>query len=335
MSETLNTKYNYVFYNVGEDYLEPVFAPLNVYSEVQTYAHAFNSNKIIDRIFFYHWSGKINSRINLPFKHIWFRKMFQKNFDNNKPICYVFYMAKYIGNDSSIYEYIKSLNQKNQVVIYFGDLISKIGYDIPKLKECSDYIFTYDEVEAEKYNIIYAADSFGYGNIVDVSTPTHFENDVYFVGFAKDRLFDIHSVYNYLTKNGLKCKFVVCGTKPEERIDGKGLIYSKPISYRENIQNVCNSKCILDIIQGQSVGVTLRVKEAIAYKRKLLSNNIQLKNYNMFCDDYMSVFDVPENIDIDFLKSDIIFDSIKTGDDFGPEKIIKYFENFLSGGING
>lgn len=334
MRDFLDTKYNYVFYNVGTDYLEPVFAPLNAYPQVKTYAKAFESSKFIEKLFFYHWSAKLNNRIKLPFKNLWFKKMFVHKFSNDNPVCYVFYMAKYIDECPEIYNYIKRLNSDNKVLIYFGDLLSKRNYDLEKLKKSSDYIFTYDEAEAEKYDIIFGKNSFGYGNILEVTTPTEFENDVYFVGFAKDRLDEIHNVYKQLTDNGLKCKFVVCGTKKEEQIHGDGLIYSNPISYRENIQNVISSKCILDIIQGQSSGITLRVKESIAYKRKLLSNNVLLKNYDAYNDNYMSVYDAPNHIDIDFLKSEIEYDSFKVDKNFGPEKIIFFFERFLLGGNN-
>lgn len=334
MSELLNTKYNYVFYNVGTDYLEPVFGVLNKYSQIKTYAHAFNSSKFVDRLFFYHWSAKLNNKINLPLKKVWLKKICVKHFDDNKPICYVFYMAKYIIECPYIYNYIKRLNSENKVIVYFGDLISKIGCDISLLKKYSDEIFTYDEAEAKKYDIVYAKNSLGYDSITEASTPLKFKNDVYFVGYAKDRLEEIHKVYNKLSKEGLKCKFIICGTKTEDRLKGDGLIYSVPISYKENLKNVCESKCILDIIQEHSVGITLRVKEAVTYKRKLLSNNQSLKNSFLYNKENMSLYILPDEIDMDFLKSRIDYSKFKNYKDFSAEKIIYFFENYFSGGYN-
>lgn len=331
MNLNFDTKYNYVIYNVGSDYLEPVFMPLSKYDSVNTYDLAINGSKILKKIFFLHWSEKINGIIKLPLKKLWFSKMFNQHFLDNKPVCYVFYMAKYINDDPSIYQYIKKLNENNKCIIYFGDSITKIGYDIEKLKKCSDYIVTYDKGEAEKYDIVYGENSLGYGEIIDVTTPNEFENDVYFVGYAKDRLDEIHNTFLHLYKNNIKCKFIICGTKESDRLNYNGLIYSDPISYKDNLYNVVNSKCILDIIQKNSTGATLRVKESIAYKRKLLSSNRNLKERYFYNSETMSCFDKVEDIDIAFIKSDINYSSYKVDNDFGPEKTIRYFERLLGG----
>lgn len=333
MSELLDTKYNYVFYNVGEDYLEPVFGVLNKYPNVKTYGLAIKSNPLVEKLFFLHWSAKINSIIKLPLKSIWFKKMFDVKFENDKPVCYVFLGGKYIIQEKKIYSYLKNKNNDNKVIIYYGDLISKRNFDISKQKEVSDYIITYDEQEAKQYNICYHGNSLGYGSIIEVTEPKNFENDVYFVGFAKDRLDTIHNVYKYLTENGLKCKFIICGSKEEDRIQGEGLFYQEPIPYKESLENVNNSRCILDIIQGGSAGETLRVKESQVYKRKLLTNNVSLKHKDYISEDNTCIFSSIDDIDIDFVKKDINYDSF-CENEFNPIKFIIYLEQLILGGTD-
>lgn len=330
MSEKLTTKYNYVFYNIATDYLEPVFGSLNKYSNIKVFKQAFDANTIISKLFFYHWSAKLNNKFKLPFKSLWYKPMFNVEFNNDKPTCYVFLGSKYISQDCNISKYIKRINPNNKVVVLFCDLISKKNLDVESLKASADYIITYDGGEAEKYGIVYGKNSLGYEAIVDVTEPSEFENDVYFVGFAKDRLKDIHSVFNFLSDNGLKCKFIICGTKESERIKKTGLIYSDPISYLENLKNILDSRCVLEIVQCQSTGVTLRVKESQIYKRKLLTNNNNLINQLCFDENNMSVFKNCDDIDLDFLKTPIDYNSFDT-EYYDPSKLIKYFETLMGG----
>ena len=68
-------KYNYVFYNFNNEYNKSIFGALEKFDFVKIYKHAFDSNKIIQKLFFIHWSKKINNFINLPFKRIWYKKI--------------------------------------------------------------------------------------------------------------------------------------------------------------------------------------------------------------------------------------------------------------------
>ena len=308
-----NYKHNYVFYNIRDDYLAPIFADIENTSFVKIFAHAFKSNAFIQKIFFLHWSAKLNGIVNLPLKKIWFKKMCCHKFDDSKPVCYVFLGGKYITENERLFKYIKKLNPENKCVVLYTDLISKENIDINDIKKVSDMIITYDEQEAKIYDVDYL-DMDYYTPLIPVTTPQEFENDVYFLGYAKDRLDEIHKVYKYFDENGLKCKFIICGTKPNDRITGEGLIYRKPITYLENLENVSKSKCILEIIQGKSVGPTLRLREAKTFKRKLITNNKNPEYLRVLSGNNLYVYEKVGDIDIDFIKTDVGYDGF--GDEY-------------------
>lgn len=333
MSELLDTKYNYVFYNVGEDYLEPVFGVLNKYPNVKTYGLAIKSNPLVEKLFFLHWSAKINSKIKLPLKSIWFKKMFDIDFGNEKPICYVFYGAKYINEHNGVYKYIKSLNPNNACIAFYFDLISKRNVDIEKLKDHTDYIVSYDKKESEKYDVCYH-ETVGYAPINNVTTPTKFDFDVFYLGYAKDRLNKIHATYKFLINSGLKCKFIVCGVDKNKRLKDSGIEYSDPIPYNEYIKLLNCSKCTLEIAQGESTAATLRVAETQSYKRKLLTNNTIIKSQPYFNRSTMSVFFDENDIDLNFIKSEIDYTAFNC-DYHDPYRLIEYFEELMTGGTNG
>lgn len=324
----MNTKYNYVFYNVSDPCYEPVLWPLEKLPFVRVYKNAFRSNAIVNKLLFLHWSARINKRIKLPLKKLWLKKILKQDFPENKPCCYVFLGGKYLTQEKSFYSYIKSLNPENKVVVLCGDLISKKNWDVPKVKSMCDMILTYDEGEAALYDINYFPWGDIYGAIEEITTPEEFENDVYFLGFAKDRLEEIHSAYKVFSHAGLKCKFIICGTQEKDRIAGEGLHYIPPISYRENLKNVNNSRCILEVIQGGSCAPTLRLREACTYKRKLITNNTnpvyreQLSGNNLF------VYESAVDIDAEFVKTAVDYKGF-IADAQSPEKLIEYFEKTL------
>lgn len=320
-------EYNYIFYNICDDYFEPIFADLLNYPFVKVFTRAFKANALVQKLFFLHWSAKLNSVMNLPFKKIWFKKMCCHKFDTDKPVCYVFLGGKYITQDTELFKFIKKLNPQNKCVVLYLDLVSKGKTNIDKVKQVSDMIITYDEGDAKLFDICYQ-DMDYYTPLIEVTTPDEFESDVYFLGYAKDRLDEIHDTYKYLSKNNLKCKFIVCGAKPEEQIGGDGLIYQTPISYLENLENIRKTKCILEIIQGKSIAPTLRLREAKTYKRKLITNNNNTEYLKSLSGDNLCVYDKVENIDIGFIRANINYKDFNN-EYSSPTKLINYLEEAL------
>ncbi len=320
-------KYNYVFCNINEDYLAPVFNELSSLPFAKVFKYAFQGNKLVQKLFFLHWSAKLNRKINLPFKSIWYKKMCQHKFPTTKPVCFVFLGGKYLSQDEGLVKYIKKLNPENKCVVLYLDLISKRKIDIEKIKKIADAVVSYDKGEAEQFGIHFQEMDY-YTPLIPVTTPEEFENDVYFLGFAKDRLDDIHKAYNHLSSKGLRCKFIVCGAREEDRIGGEGLIYSYPISYLENLENVNKSRCVLELIQGDSVAPTLRLREAKTYKRKLITNNTNPQYRESLTEENLVVFKNVEEIAKEFVSSPIDYGAYDENYS-SPVNLIKYLEETL------
>lgn len=328
--EEKQTKYNYVFLNIAEDYIEPVFLPLSKCESIKVYRHAFSSGKLRQSLFFLHWSGKINKIVRLPLKKLWYHKISEQDFPAEKPCCYVFYSGKYITQDAGLFKHIKRQNPENKCVVLLGDTIEKKHWDIAKIKKLCDHIVTYNPAEAEKYDLSLFT-GVSYGPIMEITTPDVFEYDVFFLGYAKNRLQTIYRVYDVLTRKGLRCNFLLCGIKKADRVAGEGLHYIKPISYRENIANIQKSKCILEIVQRGCDAATLRTEEAHVYRRKLLTNNQNLTGQTYYDPSHMLVFSNVEEIDESFLKSPIDYEAFDDSYDYSPMKLIDFLEGLLEG----
>ena len=57
---------------------------------------------------------------------------------------------------------------------------------------------------------------------------------------------------------------------------------SESITYEELIKLIGQSKSIIDIVSNNQKGLTLRVMESIFFKKKLITNNESIKEYDFY-----------------------------------------------------
>lgn len=312
--------YNFVFFYVRDDYLKQAIGlDLLRHPQVRIYNQTFYGPCFLQNIYHLHTSYRVNSKFNLPFKFIWFRRMYEQDFNNSLPICFIFLGGNMIRFDGGFTKYVKKRNPRNRVVMLHWDLISKkIKYDYNIIKNKVDLAISYDKEEARKYGIHYFQET-TYSKPIKAPQNPIIKQDVYFLGMAKDRLEMIYAVYRYLIIRGVKCKFLIAGVSEEKRISGEGLEYISGISYEENIRNVIESKCILEVVQGGSSDITLRVKEAIAYERRLISNCPADIN-EFFNPNQLIQFDEVSDIDAKLAKASLPAEGFPPKMDMNPLK---------------
>ena len=196
------------------------------------------------------------------------------------------------------------------------------------MRENADLVFTYDRGEAERYNLLLDSNR-TYNTNVRAEKPASFDNDVFFVGYAKDRLTDIVEIHRFLTENGIRCDFRVLGV-PKNSRDYRGLEYlDEPIPYAENLRLIERSACLLEVAQSGSDSATLRVPEAVAYSRKLLSNVPTLQKEDYYNPAQMSVFDRATNIDLRFLRAPMDYTGFSSLETLAPAMRIRLYEEKL------
>ncbi|WP_151197417.1 hypothetical protein [Eggerthella sp. YY7918] len=173
-------------------------------------------------------------------------------------------------------------------VVYWDDLVKRHEYDaVDFAKKNFDLVFTYDKGDAEKFDIEYYPSFYSKLNNIEA---TRVEQDVLFIGNAKNRYEEIISAYDSLSGQGVNCRFYINGVKNSKQKAREGIIYNETFSYREVLNMVVNSNCILDIAQKNSVGYSLRINEALFYSKKLLSNNPNITEIPQYDARYMKVF---------------------------------------------
>ena len=76
----------------------------------------------------------------------------------------------------------------------------------------------------------------------------------------------------------------------------------KPLKADEMKDIYIHSRCVLDSAQAGQIGLTIRVLEALGAKKKLITTNKDIVNYDFFCPDNIYVYDGSIDLDSCFFK---------------------------------
>lgn len=330
---------NFLILGSEWDFYEAAYKDVKSLTNTQYIGKPFK-NSLFNKLFKIYIHPKINSVVSLPFKNLWnniiIKTKFKKNkFKDSDNLCFVIFYDWFILNIFTI-EYIRKHYSHAKIVVVFNDLIkmksmrySRKPLDIDYLKSITDFILTFDFKEAEEYGLTYHPIPYSPPKLNNVKINP--EYDVYFLGQAKNRLDEILSTYHRLIECGAKVNFILANVPDNQQVHLPGITYVNgfAVSYEENLRHIKNSRCLLEIMQKNGSGYTSRTLEAIAYDKKLITNNKYILDAPFYNSEYISVFDNPTNIDLSFiknLKSDEKVD-YNYKENLSPIKLLEFIEN--------
>lgn len=245
-----------------------------------------------------------------PDKHPRFLKFFRKI---KYPLTRLYYLDWYkqvkeyskiiitdvvLDYDCKLLENIRRKSKHSRCYIYSWNLVKneKKHYALMRLARKTDFSFyCYDKGTCSRYGLKFNTIMYD----KELQLPNN-ENDcdMFFLGFLKDRKEKMLTLYEAMTKGGLKPRFVIVGKKEEDL----------PFEYRESYVNyykylemVSRSRAILDISQKGQDGYSMRVMEAIFFDKKLITTNQYVKDSIFYDENNIYVIDL-ERIDADEIK---------------------------------
>lgn len=191
-----------------------------------------------------------------------------------------FYTPKDVKKFLWLWNKVDSMDRIRNKKVYF-EKIKSMGFEIR----------TFDPDDAEKYGFVYMNQFYR----MDSPKASREENeyDFYFIGFKKNRGHLIEYVKQNLEAYRNYFKIV---ESPNEMI-----------SYRSNVEYAKKSKCLVEILNGNQIGLTLRPLEALALGKKLITNNRLISKYDFYNPNNIFIIDERPWNEIDlFLKSQTI-----------------------------
>lgn len=224
---------------------------------------------------------------------------------------------------------LKIRKQAKAVVLFFIDELFNNYKSVQRAKDIIkdngkffDLVYTFSPKDAENYSINLNE---SYYSRLNTASDEH-ASGLFFVGSLKNRGGILQDTFNLLNSNGVNCNFIISASR--ENRTNKNFDY-RTVSYKECIRNVLSANCILDIADERQTGMTLRYYEAVVYNKKLLTNNVNVKNMPYYDERYMKIFkDVNDikNIGFEWFKNNDEIDYGYKGE-FEP---VNFLKNILS-----
>lgn len=232
--------------------------------------------RAIRRLWFY---------LDLPFKSFWYSSKWKKNVNN-----YNNFIVHASSITMKVPEYILKKNEKAKIFLWYWNPVDK-KTNPKKIKSEHIEKWTFDTDDAKKYNLNYNKQY--YFASKNINKNKKIKNDLFFVGSDKGRGIYVNEIYSLLKEKGFKLDFNLV-TKEKNKYNKE--IISKFLSYDTILEKISESKGILEIVQKNQSGPTLRTLESLFFSKKLLTNNINLKNFDFYDENNILIIDI-ENID--------------------------------------
>lgn len=277
-----------------------------------------------------HFSYTINERINLPFKSMWFRSIddaLKVDVEEGEDKYLLFYDRNRAGGEESYLRHLRKKYPHYKYIYIFTNIVkhSAAGEHnyLNRLNDWYDVVFAFDPEDAKKYNFSYSPLIYDADPSYKKAEKESSENLVFYVGQAKDRLDGLLSCYEKLISLSIKSDFHIANVPEGQMKYADDIVYNKFISYDEAVDSIQRATCLIDVIQGDSTGLTIKVCEAICYDKKLITTNKHIADYPFYDPRFIRIVESPDDIDEAFFN--------ENRDVHYPEEGKRYFsaESFL------
>lgn len=222
-------------------------------------------------------------------------------------------------------------NHPNLMIVYvFTNIVKITGATthnlLGTLKDDYDIVFAFDPQDAKKYGFEYS--KLIYTAKLPEKDDSSYEYDIFYVGQAKDRHEKLIEIFKDAVSAGLKCRFYIHGVPENEQFLHNDIIYNQRLSYGEVLDYMGKSKCIVDAIQGESAGLTIKTCEAVVLDRKLITTNENVVNEPFFKPSDILVY--KKGVDLkSFMDTEFIPYTEKDRYEFSPLRLFHQIEELL------
>ena len=198
--------------------------------------------------------------------------------------------------------------------LYFYDSVKNVK-GVEKKLDYFDSIYSFDRNDCNIYKFNFRPLFYLDEYRLDIENEKNYKYDLCFIGtIHSDRYKIIQEIKKICDSNGLKLylypflqsKFIYYFYKlikkefRNTRI--KDFRFDK-ISSHEISKIVADTKVILDIQHPNQTGLTMRTIEMVGMNKKMVTTNQDIKNYDFFCNENISVIDRTNiNLDLEIFK---------------------------------
>lgn len=192
-------------------------------------------------------------------------------------ILLILYEMNFLATDFQLLKNLKKRFKNLKIVLFFSNVIGTVRENLTNRilenRELYDLIYTFNPEDAKTYHLLTFCNGVFPYNIINMEEDDRYFSNVMWIGKNKARLSVLANIKTSLEEKRLSCCFQVTNEK-DEIVHGIECT-SQNIEYKEYLKYLYNSDAVLDLTHK---GVnSLRYTEAIAYGKKLVTDNVLLK----------------------------------------------------------
>lgn len=274
-----------------------------------------------------HFNPRINGHLNLPLRSLWnpCYCLHQYPFRADEEYCVLFLNGTLaLHFDEAYLRAFKEAHPNVRLaLIMYDSLINPSAARSVSMIPLFDVVFSFDEGDCAAHGFERIWSTFSVPK--NLQKEETLRSSAFFVGFGVGRLKLLQDSFERITRDVPECRFMIAGVHAQDRREIPGVIYNETIPYEMEMRMAYNTNCVVEIVKEGQKGVSLRTCEAIAFGKRLLTNNRALENMPFYDPRFMQIFDKPEEIDTDFITRDMDVRYAQS-DCFSPLAIIRRLE---------
>lgn len=226
----------------------------------------------------------------------------------NKDVIIVFDTLK---NYSDVCQHIEEVvTESTKLVLYLWNPTSH-SKDYEKISD-KWKIASFSKEDSDKYGFQFV-DTFYNSNLISQSLNNSTSIDLFFIGTDKGRLKTLMTIQEILEKQQISYDFRIVDNL-KRKYDSR---YTRGLKYTEVCKLIDKAKVLLEVTQSNQNAPTLRTMEALFFRKKLVTNNRNVRNYSFYRKD--NIFILGED-SLDKLKDFIDSNYVEL-----PKEIVMYY----------
>lgn len=207
------------------------------------------------------------------------------------------------GNADGIIKYIQNRYKGKRTILWYWNPVKRT-ISTKCFKSLNAELWSFDVRDCQKYDLkfntqFYISDNIKRKKSIDIN-----DVDVLFIGKDKNRAEKLIWLENLLKSQNITSLFYVTRPRLKSEISAN-IAYSPNISYLELMGYIDHTKAILDLVHEKQSGLTLRPLEALFFKKKLITNDLNIQNYDLYNKNNIFIIGVDKEDEIgNFIRSD-------------------------------
>jgi len=244
-------------------------------------------------------------KLCLPFQSVWYSCW--KNTVQSYDVIIIFDR----NLNWNLIPYIRKRNPMIRIIVWYWNIVHEKNLLPDKYRKYCE-VWSFDKQDCIQYGMRQNS-QFYFDNLGIEIKKKKF--DAVFVGRDKGRACKVLKIKEVLEQCGYSVFLNIVKDRTSVEADNK-LEYNKMIDYKQVLEKISESNCIIDIPQKGQSGLTARVLEALYLRKKLITTDETILEYNFYkaqnilfwngrCSDeeIKKFLDTPyESLDREFLK---------------------------------